>query len=92
VRELLWKPDDEKLPIEDRDYYELRLEEFSDPAHLYRVWRTRYEWDEGRHWVAPADHVLEKFKTLAEAEARYALHLKMLPDLGFTVSDMGPMM
>ena len=85
VRRVFWRPNEDRLPIEARQYYELQLDHV--PTYGYRIWRTHYEWNAATRKIEGGDDFGELVKTLEEAEDRYAVHLKLLADLGFTESD-----
>ena len=92
MQEVLFKPDWAATPIEEQEFYELALEETGDPERPHVVRRTHYEWNSGVGQMLPADHILDRARTLKDAENRYAAHLNILRDLGFTFSDMDPIL
>ena len=89
MQDVLSRPD-QSLPIEELDIYELSLEDSSDFLHPFIVRRTHYEWDDRQQQTVPADHIIDLLRTLEQAETRYAVHLQVLADLGYTCSDMDP--
>jgi hypothetical protein len=89
MNELLWKPGGPDFPLDQQEYFEIALQ---DPPNewgdCYIVRRTHFEWDEARGEIVPADHIIDRAKTLDAAMARYELHRQILADLGFVYSDM----
>jgi hypothetical protein len=76
------------LPVEDREYFELLL---LDPPNFwgdtYIVERTHYEWNDAQELTLPADYIVDRLKTLADAKARYEVHRQILAEMGFVHLD-----
>jgi hypothetical protein len=92
VQELLSRSNDPNVPIQDREYYELCLEESmntSEPSYIVR--QTHFRWDESVSGAVRDEIESEECEMLQTAENLYVRRRKALADQGFIYSDMDPL-
>lgn len=88
-QEILSRPDEEKKPLKEQEYVELRIDDLTD-SYLARFaiteWRIR--WSEADHQFMWEDQLRELWPSLQTAQNRYEARLRSLKEQGFTHSDM----
>jgi hypothetical protein len=89
MREILSKCVDQKTPVSEQEFYELRLDDTDD------IWRGRHiicethaRWDKSVGMTVWDKPEIEYVRTLEEAKARYEERRAALGARGFTYSDM----
>jgi hypothetical protein len=89
MQEVLSKPGYEKLPLSERELYELRLDDSSDSWRPGFIVSEVYErWSEiDRQFMLVASES-ERWPTLEKAKERYEARREALRAKGFTQSDM----
>ena len=91
-QELFWNTrDPEKLPLREQEYYELSIEDSTDPFNPGIVLReTRHFWDaeDGQLWGEGTE---ERCASLRIAENRYKRRRQALAERGYNYSDMDPL-
>ena len=91
MHEILSKPSYERLPRQEQEFYELRIDDSDDiwrPGFILK--QTRVSWcksDQRFMWEEPD---WERLPTIQQAQERYCIRLQALRAKGFTESDMGP--
>lgn len=88
-QEVLSRSGDERKPLVQQQFYELRIEESDD------IWRPGFvvkqihsAWDEAAHKVTWAEPELERWPTLRKAQERCAARREALRAQGFGYSDL----
>jgi hypothetical protein len=89
LQEILSRPGDEKKPLEEQEFVELRIDDWTDswePGFVVTEWRIRRtEADQQFMWE---DEQQGQWPLLLTAENRYKAWLRSLKVQGFTHSDM----
>jgi hypothetical protein len=91
MHEVLSKPDFEKLPRSEQEFYELRIDDSDDswrPAFVVK--QTRIGWSESDERFLWEESELEYVPTIKHAQERYKSCHQALGAKGFTESDMAP--
>jgi hypothetical protein len=89
LQEILSRPSDAKKPLEEQEFVELRIDDFTDswrPGFAVTEWRIR--WSEADQQFIWEDEQQEHWAALLTAENRYQVRLRSLKEQGFTYSDM----
>ena len=88
-QEILSRPDNSKKPIRDQEFYELRINDWTEswqPGYAVIQWRTK--WSEVDQQFMWEDEQAEHWPTLDCAKNRYERRLRELKKRGFVHSDM----
>jgi hypothetical protein len=89
VQEILSRPGDEKKPVTEQEFAELRIDDWTDswkPGFAVTEWRIR--WSETDQQFMWEDEQQEQWPALQTAQNRYQARLRSLKEQGFTHSDM----
>lgn len=89
LQEILSKPGDEKKPVKEQEFIELRIDDRTDswkPGFAVTEWRIR--WSEADQQFMWEDEQQEQWATLQTAQNRFEARRRSLADQGFTHSDI----
>lgn len=89
LQEILSRPSDEKKPLREQEFAELRIDDWMDswkPGFAVTEWRIR--WSDVDQQFMWEDEQQELWASLLAAKNRYAARLSSLRQQGFMHSDM----
>jgi hypothetical protein len=88
-QEILSRPGDAKKPLEEQEFTELRIDDWTDswkPGFAVTHWRIR--WSEEDQQFMWEDEQQEHWFSFQTAQNRYETQLRSLKEQGLTHSDM----
>ena len=86
MEELFSKLHDSSIPLNDQEFYELRLWDSADIwMPEFMVMQSRATWREGDRRFTWDESEVEQFPTLDKAKERYAARTLALTDRGFVI-------
>jgi hypothetical protein len=89
MQEVLSKPGHQNLPLTEQQFYELRIDDSSDPdAPGFQVSQSRASWSEPDKEMRWDEIEREHWATYEAARNRYTARRQALAERGFTESDM----
>jgi hypothetical protein len=89
MQEILSKPGGPNMPVEDLEFYELRIDDWTDTWQSgFAVTQWRISWSETEQQFVWSEEQSEHWPTLDCAESRYGVRLHALKERGFVHSDM----
>ncbi|HEY1649445.1 MAG TPA: hypothetical protein VGF96_15795 [Terracidiphilus sp.] len=89
MQEVLAKPGNQDLPLSEQEFYELRIDDSTDPEQPgFVVMQSRATWSEADKGMVWDEIEREHWIMYQAAKNRYAARRQVLMERGFTESDM----